>query len=85
MDSQGDRIAAGKATLPGLWSDSEDIPESLSHPQSTPPTHLAGDLGAKHGDVKTASVGGVIDALRAVTAPRQSPYRHVANARKGSK
>lgn len=82
---QGDRIAAGKATPPGLLEDSEDIPKSLSRPTNTPSTHVAGDLGAKYGDVKTASTGGVIDALRAVTGPRQSEYRHVYNARKGGK
>lgn len=82
---QGDRIAAGKATLPGLYSDSEDIPKGLSNPTTTPSTHVAGDLGAKYGDVKTASTGGVIDALRAVMGPRQSAYRHVYNARKESK
>lgn len=82
---QGDRIAAGKATLPGLSTDSEDIPKSLSNPPTTPSAHIAGDLGAKYGDVKTASTGGVVDALRAVMAPRQSSYRHVYNARKGGK
>lgn len=83
--SQGERIEAGKATLPGLSTDSEDIPKSLSNPPNTPSSHVAGDLGAKYGDVKTASTGGVVDALRAVMGPRQSEYRHVYNARKGSK
>ena len=69
--------------MPGLWTDPEDIPKNLSSPTNTPSKHVAGDLGAKYGDIKTASTGGVVDALRAVMGPRQSEYRHIYNSRKG--
>ena len=83
--TQGDRIEAGTATPNGLITDSVDIPKELRHPATTPSTQVAGEMGAKYGDVKTAKTGGVIDALQAVFSPsRASHYRAVYNSRKES-